>query len=349
MKLLEVIPTPRHAAGDRRSSCASSRSSGSASRVVLCKDTPNFIANRLASVGGASLVDFVLANGYTVEEADAIAGPLIGRPKTAAFRLQDLVGLDVSSSVAANLYGLIEDDESREVLALAARRGAARRADGARPPRRQDQAGLLQEGRQDASCRSTSRPASIASAASRRSRRSPRRRRSAVLPERLQFVLRQDDKAGALARHIVYNSLGYASRRVPEISDRPGEHRPRRALGLLARPRPVRAVGRARRAARPPTRWKRTASQSRRGCARCSPPATRSFYRDGVVVRPVAQDVRPGPARSAAARAEATCRSSREQRREPARPRRRRALPRVPHEDEHARRRHPRDARRVGR
>src|SRR5207247_10872294 len=84
--------------------------------VVICKDTPNFIANRIASIGGATLLDFVLQHGYTIEEVDAIAGPLIGRPKTAAFRLQDLVGLDVSSSVASNLYGLIPDDEPREVL-----------------------------------------------------------------------------------------------------------------------------------------------------------------------------------------------------------------------------------------
>jgi 3-hydroxyacyl-CoA dehydrogenase len=84
--------------------------------VVLCKDTPNFIANRLASIGGAQVTDFALEHGYTIEEADAIAGPLIGRPKTASFRLQDLVGLDVSSSVASNLYDLIEGDESRDVL-----------------------------------------------------------------------------------------------------------------------------------------------------------------------------------------------------------------------------------------
>src|SRR5262249_30432366 len=39
------------------------------------------------------------------------------------------------------------------------------------------------------------------------------------LPERLQFVLGQNDKAGALARHVVYNLLAYAARRIPEISD----------------------------------------------------------------------------------------------------------------------------------
>src|SRR5471032_1012659 len=115
MKLLEVIPTPetKPEITDFVRDFAERRLGKS---VVICKDTPNFIANRLASIGGAMLVDFVLQHGYTIEETDAIAGPLIGRPKTAAFRLQDLVGLDIASSVATNLYGLIEEDESREVL-----------------------------------------------------------------------------------------------------------------------------------------------------------------------------------------------------------------------------------------
>ena len=115
MKLLEIIPTPdtKREIVDFVADFAEHRLGKS---IVFCKDTPNFIANRLASMGGAWLMDYVLANDYTVEEVDAIAGPLIGRPKTAAFRLQDLVGLDGASSVATNLYGLIPDDESREVL-----------------------------------------------------------------------------------------------------------------------------------------------------------------------------------------------------------------------------------------
>ena len=115
MKLLEVIPT-KETKPEVTKLVRDFAKRRLGKGVVLCKDTPNFIANRLASIGGASLVDFVLANGYTIEETDAIAGPLIGRPKTAAFRLQDLVGLDVASSVGRNLYPLIEGDESREVL-----------------------------------------------------------------------------------------------------------------------------------------------------------------------------------------------------------------------------------------
>src|SRR5437762_1593981 len=115
MKLLEVIPT-METRPDILEFVRDFAERRLGKGVVICKDTPNFIANRIASIGGATLLDFVLQRGYTIEEVDAIAGPLIGRPKTAAFRLQDLVGLDVSSSVASNLYDLIPDDESREIL-----------------------------------------------------------------------------------------------------------------------------------------------------------------------------------------------------------------------------------------
>jgi len=79
--------------------------------IVLCKDTPNFIGNRVAFGTGAFGLDYILKNGYTVDEVDAITGPLIGRPKTATFRLIDLVGLDVWDHVGRNLAPLIPHDK----------------------------------------------------------------------------------------------------------------------------------------------------------------------------------------------------------------------------------------------
>ena len=79
--------------------------------TVLCKDTPNFIGNRVAFGTGAFAMDFILKNGYTVDEVDAITGPLIGRPKTATFRLIDRVGLDVWAHVGRNLAPLIPHDK----------------------------------------------------------------------------------------------------------------------------------------------------------------------------------------------------------------------------------------------
>jgi 3-hydroxyacyl-CoA dehydrogenase len=79
--------------------------------IVLCKDTPNFIGNRVAFGTGAFGMDYILKNGYTVDEVDAITGPLMGRPKTATFRLMDLVGLDVWDHVGRNLAPLIPHDQ----------------------------------------------------------------------------------------------------------------------------------------------------------------------------------------------------------------------------------------------
>lgn len=84
--------------------------------VVRCKDTPNFIANRFISMVGTFVVNYALEHGYTVGEVDALTGPLIGHPKTATFRLFDLIGVDIMVHVNSNLYPAIPEDESREVL-----------------------------------------------------------------------------------------------------------------------------------------------------------------------------------------------------------------------------------------
>lgn len=78
--------------------------------IVLCKDTPNFIGNRVAFGTGAFALHYILENGYTVDEVDALTGPLMGRPKTATFRLIDLVGVDVWEHVGKNLAPLIPHD-----------------------------------------------------------------------------------------------------------------------------------------------------------------------------------------------------------------------------------------------
>ncbi|MDQ4003200.1 MAG: 3-hydroxyacyl-CoA dehydrogenase/enoyl-CoA hydratase family protein, partial [Actinomycetota bacterium] len=83
---------------------------------VMAKDTPNFIGNRLGSFSGMNSMRYAFENGYGVEEVDAITGPLIGRPKTATFRLNDQVGLDIAVGVAENLYELVPEDESRESI-----------------------------------------------------------------------------------------------------------------------------------------------------------------------------------------------------------------------------------------
>jgi 3-hydroxyacyl-CoA dehydrogenase len=79
--------------------------------IVLCKDTPNFIGNRVFFGMSTFAMNFILENHYTVDEVDVLTGPLVGHPKTATFRLADLIGLDVWEHVGKNLGPAIPHDE----------------------------------------------------------------------------------------------------------------------------------------------------------------------------------------------------------------------------------------------
>lgn len=82
--------------------------------IVPCKDTPNFIANRIGSFWGGTVGEITAKGDYSIEEVDAITGPLIGLPGTASYRLLDLVGIDVWAFVGENLYHAVPEDPWRE-------------------------------------------------------------------------------------------------------------------------------------------------------------------------------------------------------------------------------------------
>lgn len=86
--------------------------------VVLCKDTPNFIANRIGSFFGGTVAKYTVERDYTIEEVDALTGPLIGLPNSASFRLLDIVGLDVWAFVGSNLYYAVPNDPWRDRFLL---------------------------------------------------------------------------------------------------------------------------------------------------------------------------------------------------------------------------------------
>lgn len=115
LKLLEIIPTP-DTAPEVLDFMVQFGRNVLGKGVVICKDTPNFIGNRFFAVAASYGIEKALAEGYTIGEIDAITGPTIGRPKTATFRLMDLVGLDVMGHVNRNLYDAIPHDPYREVL-----------------------------------------------------------------------------------------------------------------------------------------------------------------------------------------------------------------------------------------
>ena len=86
--------------------------------IVYAKDTTNFIANRIGTYAIYKGIQHMVEMGMTVEEVDSVAGPATARPKSAAFRTADLVGLDTLGHVGTNSHDLLPDDEERGVFKL---------------------------------------------------------------------------------------------------------------------------------------------------------------------------------------------------------------------------------------
>jgi 3-hydroxyacyl-CoA dehydrogenase len=117
MKLLEIIPTKAtlEAVTDFMTDfCEKTLGKG----VVLCNDTPNFIANRIGVFSMVSMLPYFFDGTFRAEEIDFLTGTLTGYSKAATFRTADMAGLDVINHVANNIYPLIPDDERREVFRL---------------------------------------------------------------------------------------------------------------------------------------------------------------------------------------------------------------------------------------
>jgi 3-hydroxyacyl-CoA dehydrogenase len=89
-------------------------------RTVLCKDTPAFIANRVGIYSIMSIFHLTEQHGLTVEEVDALTGPIIGHPKSATFRTCDVVGLDTAVKVAKGIEDNCPHDERRATFQLPA-------------------------------------------------------------------------------------------------------------------------------------------------------------------------------------------------------------------------------------
>ncbi len=81
--------------------------------VVIAKDTPNFIANRIGTYGLLITLREMEKRGYSIGEVDSVTGTLIGRPTSATFRTLDVVGLDTFMHVAKNVYDKTEGEEQK--------------------------------------------------------------------------------------------------------------------------------------------------------------------------------------------------------------------------------------------
>ncbi|HEY1470788.1 MAG TPA: 3-hydroxyacyl-CoA dehydrogenase NAD-binding domain-containing protein [Candidatus Acidoferrum sp.] len=119
MKLVEIIPGPKTSAevvSTLSDFCDRHLGKG----VVVAKDTPNFIANRIGTYSMLNTLRLMLQLGMTIEEVDACTGPAVGWPKSATFRTADIVGLDVLVHVVKNIYETAPHDESREAYQVPA-------------------------------------------------------------------------------------------------------------------------------------------------------------------------------------------------------------------------------------
>ena len=119
LKLVEVIPGPKTSPGVvamLRDFCDRRLGKG----VVIAKDSPNFIANRIGTFSMLNALRLMGTLGMTIEEVDACTGPAVGWPKSATFRTADIVGLDVLVHVVKNIYETAPNDESREMYRVPA-------------------------------------------------------------------------------------------------------------------------------------------------------------------------------------------------------------------------------------
>lgn len=101
MRLLEIIPTAdtdRGAIDAVAQFCDIHLGKG----IVLAKDTPNFIGNRIGTFSVLNVMRLMQEMDLSIEDVDALTGQALGWPRSATFRTIDLVGLDILGHVVAN-------------------------------------------------------------------------------------------------------------------------------------------------------------------------------------------------------------------------------------------------------
>lgn len=219
MKLLEIIPTQKtdeHVVNYMTGFCEKILGKG----VVQCKDSPNFIANRIGVFSMASIMPWFFNGEFRAEEIDFLTGTLTGYSKAATFRTADMAGLDVLNHVAENLYPAVPDDERREIFKVPdafqemveegahgnkAGHGFYKKVKGEKGNEYHvvDPNTLEYEPQQDVSF-------DVADHAKKEFK---------TPGERLKFLVNQDDKAGKFLWEIHCDLLLYSANRIPEITE----------------------------------------------------------------------------------------------------------------------------------
>lgn len=188
--------------------------------TVLCKDTPAFIANRIGVYGIMAIFGLVEKMGLTIDEIDALTGPIIGRPKSATFRTADVVGIDTLVKVAKGVYDNCPNDEARNAFTIPAwldkmvenkwlgdktGQGFFKKTKGGGGEK---EILVLNLKTMEYEARKKPKFASVEAA-----------KPIDDLKTRLKAVCTGMDKAGDFYRHFHYGLFSYISHRIPEISN----------------------------------------------------------------------------------------------------------------------------------
>jgi len=219
LKLLEIIPTTK-TKSEVTDFLMSYGDKFLGKDMVLCKDTPAFIANRIGVANIMSLFHLVKELDLKVEEVDSLSGPIIGRPKSATFRTCDLVGLDTLIHVANGVYENCPNDEMRGNFELPdfitkmsenkwlgdkTKQGFYKKSKDANGKRVIE---ALNLSTMEYAPKQRIKFATIAAA-----------KQEDDLLKRLKILVKGKDKAGEFYRKSFYSSFAYVSHRIPEITD----------------------------------------------------------------------------------------------------------------------------------
>ena len=193
---------------------------------MICKDTPNFIGNRVFFGTATFGINYILEHGYSVDEVDALTGPLIGRPKTATFRLADLVGIDVWEHVGNNLGPAIPHDVlGQQYLAAEKPKALLHGMTERNWLGNKTKVGFYKEMRKDGGSKEFW-PLDLATMqhippTKPRFESVGKAKDTEALGERLKIMLAEKDRAAELVRALTFQSLQYASSLLPEVADTP--------------------------------------------------------------------------------------------------------------------------------
>lgn len=187
--------------------------------VVTCKDTPNFIGNRIGLFSLLNAMHHMQDLGLSIAEVDAVCGPATARPRSAVFRTADLVGLDTLAFVTRHSHELLAHDEARELyrvpaflqsLIEAGRLGEKSGGGFYRKEQGTDGKRILAWNWQTDAYQLPEKPSFPCLAAAKQ---------AADPAARVQAVLAGDDPGAAFAWLTLRDTLLYAVNRIPEISD----------------------------------------------------------------------------------------------------------------------------------